>query len=197
MIRHSTPSVIVLGYLLAVTFALGACGLENGAHGVALDPPRELPVFDFKRADGTVFRTAPEDHRPMVVFFGYTHCPDVCPTTLADWKRVKRELGRDAARVRFVFVTVDPERDTPEIVDRYANEFDSTFIGLSGDSATTARIQAAFGVASIRDSEASAAGYLMSHSSQVFLVDGRGRLAIIFAFGTGWDALLADIKSQL
>ena len=183
--------------LLAVVVAVGGCGFDSGLHGVAVKPPRELPTFAFTRADGSVFRTGAEADRPMVVFFGYTHCPDVCPTTLMDWKRVKQELGKNASRVRFVFVTVDPERDTRDVADKYAKQFDASFVGLSGDSATTARIQEAFGVASIRESSTSAAGYLMSHSSQVFLVDPRGRLVVLYAFGTGWDALLADLKQLL
>ena len=183
--------------LLAVAVAVGGCSLDSGLHGVAVTPPRDVPAFAFTRTDGSVYRTGAEGDRPMVLFFGYTHCPDVCPTTLMDWKRVKQELGKDAARVRFVFVTVDPERDTREVVDQYAKQFDPSFVGLSGDSATTAGIQEAFGVAAVRESSTSAAGYLMSHSSQVFLVDPRGRLVVLYAFGTGWDALLADLKQLL
>ena len=183
--------------LLAVVVAVGGCGFDRGLHGVAVEPPRELPPFAFTRADGSVYRTGAEADRPMVVFFGYTHCPDVCPTTLMDWKRVKQELGKNASRVRFVFVTVDPERDTRDVADKYAKQFDTSFVGLSGDSATTARMQEAFGVASMQESSTSAAGYLMSHSSQVFLVDPRGRLIVLYAFGTGWDALLADLKQLL
>jgi len=183
--------------LFALVVAVSGCGLDSGLHGVTVKPPREVPSFEFTRADGSVYRTAAEADRPMVLFFGYTHCPDVCPTTLQDWKRVKQALGKNASGVRFVFVTVDPERDTPEVVDKYAKQFDPSFVGLSGDSLTTARMQEAFGVASIRDVTTSAAGYLMSHSSQVFLVDERGRLVVLYAFGTGWDALLADLKQLL
>lgn len=183
--------------LIASGVLLAGCGLDGGFHGVAVDPPRPMPTFEFRRGDGSVYRTAAEPKRPMLLFFGYTHCPDVCPTTMADWQRVKKALGDDAARVRFVFVSVDPERDTPELADRYAQQFDSSFVGLSGDSSTTARIQEAFGVASIREPESSAGGYLVSHSSQVFLVDDAGRLVVLYAFGSGWDALLADLKQLL
>ena len=183
--------------LLAIVVAVSGCGLDSGLHGVAVKPPREMPTFEFTRADGSVYRTAADAERPMVLFFGYTHCPDVCPTTLMDWKRVKQELGRDSSRVRFVFVTIDPERDTRDVADKYAKQFDPLFVGLSGDSLTTARMQEAFGVASIRESTTSAAGGLMSHSSQVFLVDPRGRLVVLHAFGTGWDALLADLRQLL
>ncbi len=163
-----------------------------------MNPPTELPSFSFVRSDGSAYSTAPEDGRPMVVFFGYTHCPDVCPTTLADWQAVKRMLGRDGDRVRWVFVSVDPERDTPELADRYAHQFDSTFVGLSGDSATTAGIMRAFGASAVPDpGAASAVGYLVSHSSQLFLVDDRGRLVALHAFGTGREELATDLKRLL
>jgi protein SCO1/2 len=133
----------------------------------------------------------------MVLFFGYTHCPDVCPTTLADWKRVRAKLGDDAKRVRFVFVTVDPDRDTPAVAERYARMYDAAFEGVSGDAITTSRIMEAFGVAAAREPGTNATGYLVSHSSQVFLVDSHGKLVALYPFGTGWDALAADLGRLL
>jgi len=195
MTSRMPRSVLVIA--AAATVILAGCGLDRGFHGVAVDPPRLMPTFEFRRGDGSAYRTNAEAKRPMLVFFGYTHCPDVCPTTMADWQRVKQALGDEAARVRFVFVSIDPERDTPQVADRYAQQFDATFVGLSGDSATTARIQEAFGVASVREPDTRASGYLVSHSSQVFLVDDTGRLVALYAFGRGWDALLADVKQLL
>jgi protein SCO1/2 len=110
---------------------------------------------------------------------------------------VKRGLGENAARVRWYFVTVDPERDTPSLADRYAQQFDSTFIGLSGDSTTTRRMQEAFSVAAVKEAPSADASYLVSHSSQVFLVDPLGRLVTMYAFGSGWDALLSDLRRLL
>jgi protein SCO1 len=182
---------------LLVAAALTACDLDHGFHGVAVLPPRELPAIAFTRADGSSYSLSPADDELLVLSFGYTHCPDVCPTTLADWKRVKQGLGRDSARVRFVFVTVDPERDTPELADRYAKQFDPSFVGLSGDSATTAQALHAFEAMAVKDPSVTSSGYLVSHSSQVFLVDGRGRLIALYAFGSGWDALLADLEALL
>uniref|UniRef100_UPI0037BF4333 SCO family protein n=1 Tax=Gemmatimonas sp. TaxID=1962908 RepID=UPI0037BF4333 len=141
--------------------------------------------------------TAPEPGRPMVLFFGYTHCPDVCPTTLVDWKRVRATLGDDAKSVRFVFVTVDPDRDTPAVAERYARMYDPSFEGVSGDAITTSRMMDAFGVAAAREPGTNATGYLVSHSSQVFLVDSHGKLVALYPFGTGWDALAADLERLL
>ena len=183
--------------LIAGAALLTACDLFGGFKGMAVDPPRDMPTFVFTKADGSRFTTAPEPGRPMVLFFGYTHCPDVCPTTLADWKRVRATLGDDAKSVRFVFVTVDPDRDTPAVAERYARMYDPSFVGVSGDAITTSRIMDAFGVAAAREPGTNATGYLVSHSSQVFLVDSHGKLVALYPFGTGWDALAADLKRLL
>ena len=185
------------GLRLASAIFLTACDLSGGFKGMAVDPPRDMPAFVFTRTDGSTFTTAPEPGRPMVLFFGYTHCPDVCPTTLADWKRVRAKLGDDAKRVRFVFVTVDPDRDTPAVAERYARLYDAAFEGVSGDAITTSRIIEAFGVAAAREPGTNATGYLVSHSSQVFLVDSHGKLVALYPFGTGWDALAADLERLL
>ncbi len=186
-----------VGALFVGAVFLAACDLSGGFKGMALDPPRDISRFSFTRADGSTFSTAPEAGRPMVVFFGYTHCPDVCPTTLADWKRVRARLGDDAKAVRFVFVTVDPDRDTPAVAERYARMYDASFEGVSGDALTTSRMMDAFGVAAAREAGTNATKYLVSHSSQVFLVDSHGKLVALYPFGTGWDALAADLERLL
>ncbi|MCE2901814.1 MAG: SCO family protein [Gemmatimonas sp.] len=184
------------GALLAAWLFSG-CESHAVFDGVAVDPPRPMAAFTFARADGSPFATAPEPGRPMVLFFGYTHCPDVCPTTLADWKRAKAQLGDAAARVRWVFVSVDPERDTPAVAQRYATQYDASFVGLSGDPMTTANIMQAFGVAAAKEDAPTASGYLVSHSSQVFLVDDTGALVALYPFGTRWEALAADLGRVL
>jgi protein SCO1/2 len=156
-----------------------------------------IPGFTVTLPGGSVYDTAADGLRPTVLFFGYTNCPDVCPTTLADWKRAKARLGADGARVRFLFVTVDPARDTPVVAERYAKQFDDSFVGLSGDSSTTANIMRVFGVSSARESTSDSSRYLVSHSAQAFLVDAAGRLIAMYSFGMGWDVLAADLESIL
>lgn len=183
--------------LLGITLPGAACSDRQTFEGVAVDPPRPMASFDFVRADSVPFRTAPEPGRPMVLFFGYTHCPDVCPTTLADWKRAKAQLGEQAARVRWVFVSVDPDRDTPAVAQRYASQYDGDFVGLSGDPMTTAGIMQTFGIAAVKEDTPTASGYLVSHSSQSFLVDDTGQLVALYPFGTRWEALAADLSRLL
>lgn len=177
--------------------ALTACNRTPKFEGVAIDPPRAMPSFEFVRSDSTHVVLGPEAGRPLVLFFGYTHCPDVCPTTLAEWARVKTRLGAKADRVRFVFVSVDPDRDTPAVAQRYASQFDHAFIGVSSDGPTTGAIMNAYGVASARDDQETAAGYLVSHSSQVFLVNDTGELVALYPFGTRWESLAADLERLL
>jgi protein SCO1 len=174
-----------------------ACESRPTFEGVAVEPPRAMPSVAFRLPDSTALTLGPEPGRPLVLFFGYTHCPDVCPTTLADWKRVKAKLGARAAAVRFVFVSVDPERDTPAVAQRYARQYDASFIGLSGDAPTTARLMDAYGVASAKEEGTAASGYLVSHSSQVFLVNDGGQLVALYPFGTRWEALAADLARLL
>lgn len=186
---------LIAAAIAAVLFA--GCDARGTFEGVAVDPPREMPAVTFTLPDSSRYALGADPGRPLVVFFGYTHCPDVCPTTLADWKRVKAQLGAKADRVRFVFVTVDPERDTPAVALRYAKQYDSTFVGLSGDAPTTARVMEAFGIAAAREAGTAATDYLVSHSSQVFLLDGDGRLVALYPFGTRWEALAADLDRVL
>jgi len=182
----------------AVSAALAVCIACSGQPklgGVAIDPPRDIPAFTFTLPSGERYETAADGVRPTVLFFGYTNCPDVCPTTLVDWKRAKQQLGARGEAVRYLFVTVDPDRDTPTVADRYAKRFDSTFVGLSGDESTTAAIMQAFGVSAARESSPDSSRYLVSHSAQTFLLDASGRLIAMYTFGMGWDVLAADLKA--
>ena len=186
--------------LLALALATACAGRDVPWAGIGVDPPREIAPVAFVRGADTVYSTAPERGRPMALFFGYTHCPDVCPATLADWARAHRALGADGDRVRWIFVSVDPARDSAA-AQRYAAQFDDAFVGLAGDSATTATIQAAFGVTSwedhVSEGAQAAGGYLVTHASQTFLVDDRGRLRAMHPVTGTVDALVADLRRLL
>lgn len=182
---------------MLTTVIAAACAREPAWRGTAVQPERVIAPTTFVDSAGQNVQLLPASGGATLVFFGYTNCPDVCPTTLADWVRVKGALGDDAKRVHFVFISIDPERDTPAISQRYAAQFDPTFNGLSTNSARTDSIESAFGVASARDTTSSAAGYLMGHSSQTFLMDDKGKLRTSYGFGAGWDAMSADVKQLL
>ena len=148
----------------------------QGALGMASAPTAQAPPLRLARSDGSVFDLADQRGKVVVVFFGYTHCPDLCPLTLANFAWARRRLGALADHVKFVFVTVDPGRDSPAVAMAYARQFDSSFIGLSGDSAALAKVQQAFHVASWVSHD-SAGNVLVAHSATVFVVGPDGALA--------------------
>jgi protein SCO1/2 len=133
----------------------------------------------------------------VVVFFGFTHCPDVCPTTLGALAEAKRRLGADGARVQGVFVTVDPERDTPELLRNYVPAFDPSFVGLYGDAAATERTAKEFKVLYRKVPGSTPETYTMDHSAGMFVFDRGGRLRLFMGHGTGVDALAHDLRELL
>jgi protein SCO1/2 len=133
----------------------------------------------------------------VVVFFGYTQCPDVCPTTLAELAQVMKKLGREAADVQVLFVTIDPERDTRELLAQYVPSFDPSFLGLYGDAEATARAAAAFKVLYQKAPGPTPASYTMDHSAGTFLLDREGRMRVYESYGQGADAFEHDIRALL
>jgi len=164
--------------LAALLALLPACGRgERAAGGGGEEPwPRPAPAMRLTQDDGAVFDLAEQRGKVVVLFFGYTHCPDVCPTTMADFQSAKRTLGARADRVRWVFVSVDWGRDRPADAMRYARAFDPSFVGLAGDSAALAPILRGFGAAAFREPADSLGNYAVMHTASVFVVDPAGRL---------------------
>ena len=132
----------------------------------------------------------------LVVFFGYTHCPDVCPTTLADLKIAKEQLGKDGNRLQVVFVTVDPERDTRELLADYVPAFDPSFLGLYGDVAGTARVAKEFKVFYQKAPGKAPDSYTVDHTAGSYVFDPQGRLRLFARYGNVQN-LVADLKILL
>jgi protein SCO1 len=133
----------------------------------------------------------------VVLFFGYTQCPDVCPTTLAELAQVKKALGAEGERVQGVFVTVDPERDTPALLKAYMASFDPGFVALRGSPEQTAAVAKEFKVLYAKVAGKSAGSYTMDHTAASFVFDPSGRLRLYARYGMGAQALGADIKLLL
>jgi len=132
----------------------------------------------------------------VVVFFGYTRCPDVCPTTLAELKVAKEQLGEDGARLQVLFITVDPERDTREVLANYVPAFDPSFLGLYGDAAATVRVAKEFKVFYRKAPGKTPGSYTMDHTAGSYVFDRRGRLRLFVRHGNVPD-LVADLKTLL
>lgn len=182
----------------AILLALVGCGAEQGREnvlpGAVYDPPPPAPALRLTDGAGGRFDLSDERGRVVLVFFGFTQCPDVCPATLDRWARVRAALGRDTTRVRFVFVSVDPERDTPAAAAAYAAAFDPTFLGVSGTEREIGETALAWGVAVSRaPNEGPKGGYDLVHTSQVFVVDAEGLLR----WGYGRAATVEEITSGI
>lgn len=132
-----------------------------------------------------------------VVSFGYTNCPDVCPTTLADLASAVRKLGADAQRVQVLFVSVDPKRDTPQLLSQYVPSFHPDFIALTGDEPAIEQVKKDFRVYSgIREGK-TPESYTVDHSGQVFVFDREGRIRLLFPPGMGAEAMAKDLRVLL
>jgi protein SCO1/2 len=167
------------------------------AHAVDISWRYEQAVADFRLTDATGKARSLSDFRGKVVvlFFGYTHCPEVCPTTLADLAQVIRLLGTDAEKVQVLFVTLDPERDTPEVLAKYVPSFNPSFLGLYGDAQATAQAAKVFAVNYEKHAEKS--GYSLDHSDGTYLIGKSGKPVLLSPYGQRTELLLQDIKLLL
>jgi protein SCO1 len=135
--------------------------------------------------------------KAVVLSFGYTHCPDICPTTLADLAAAVKSLGADGARVQVLFVTVDPERDTPEVLSKYVPAFDASFLGLYGDAAATQRTAKEFKIFYEKRPGGAPGAYTVDHSGQSYVLDGEGRLRLFVRHDRIAQDLAADLRTLL
>ncbi|MCB1888735.1 MAG: SCO family protein [Rhodocyclaceae bacterium] len=135
--------------------------------------------------------------KAVSIFFGYTQCPDVCPTTLSTMAEVMRQLGDDADRLQVLFVTVDPERDTQALLAEYVPLFDPRFVGLFGDADTTARVAKDFRVFYRKAGDTSGSTYTVDHSAGTYLFDPAGRLRLYVKHGEQADRITADVRRLL
>lgn len=133
----------------------------------------------------------------VVMFFGYTQCPDVCPTTMAEMATVMRELGPQADQVQVLFVTVDPERDTQALLAQYVPAFDQRFLGLYGDAAATAKVAKEFKVFYAKVSGKEPGSYSMDHTAGSYVFDKNGKVRLFLRHGQGAAPIVHDLKLLL
>jgi protein SCO1/2 len=174
---------------------LAAC--DGPLHGTVRENPAAAPPLVLVDAAGAPFDLAAEQGKVVLLYFGYTHCPDVCPTVLANWARVRRELGTKAARVRFVFVSVDAERDTPAVAQAYAMQFDSSFVGLAGTEEALGRIKRDWGFAAFPEGDPRTPDYGVVHPAATYVVDRRGRLLLLYSPGVHVEDMASDLRQLL
>ncbi len=180
----------------------------GGALGVAPSPSLSFKSIDITGADYAQDFNLPDadgKHRSLaefkgkvvVVFFGFTQCPDVCPTTLLELAAVKKTLGADGARVQGIFITVDPDRDTPALLKAYVNNFGADFVALRGTPEETLATAKAFKVFYAKVPGTSEANYTVDHTAASYVFDPQGRVRLFTRYGTGAEALTQDLKALL
>lgn len=151
--------------------------------------------FTLTRAEGTSFQLSEMRGKVVLLFFGYTSCPDVCPTTLAELNQALTQLsGEDADKVQVLLVTVDPEHDTPERMQEYVDHFNESFIGLSGTEADLTKVWGDYGVYREIVKVNSASGYSVDHTARVTMIDQQGNLRVSFGFETPAEDIVHDLK---
>ncbi|MCW1966495.1 MAG: SCO family protein [Anaerolineae bacterium] len=166
--------------------------------GFATNPPKAMADFTLTDQNGKPFNFSELRGSPVLMFFGYTYCPDVCPVTMSDFRRVKVALGDKASHVKFVMVSFDGNRDTPEVIKRYVEAFDPTFIGLTGKPELVAKVSADYGAfANIMRIEGTQAEYQVAHSSFTYLIDQNGNWVMTYPVGVPTDNITKDVQKWL
>ena len=157
------------------------------------DYARDIPLTDH---NGQARHLKDFAGKVVVVFFGFTQCPDVCPTSLAELTEVMKKLGPDAERVQVLLITVDPERDTPEVLKQYVTAFDPRFLGLTGTPDQVKKAAASF-KAYYAKAPTKEGNYTLDHTAAFYLLDGKGESRVLANNNIGVDALVHDIQALL
>lgn len=183
---------------LALILALGLFFLRPYSfHGTLLQSTDPAPDFTLTAQDGQQVSLAQFQGKVVLLYFGYTYCPDVCPATLAEIVKAIRILEKQSDSIQVIMISVDPERDTPKVLGDYLQQFDPRFIGLSGTPDEIARIATLYGIFYEKTEGTEATGYLVTHTASLMLVDQTAHLKLVFPFGTPGEALAQDIAYLL
>jgi len=184
--------------VLAASLTLAACkDSKPQFNAIDLTGADYAKDFHLPDTDGKVRSLADFKGKVVAVFFGYTQCPDVCPTTMAELSEAKKQLGPDGDKLQVVFITVDPERDTPKVLKAYMGNFDPTFIGLVPTPAQLEQVAKDFKVYYKKAEGPTPTSYTMDHSAATYVYDPEGHLRLYSRYGQGPQVIAADIKKLL
>jgi len=184
----------VLIALLLLRAAVAAADDVDLKAGV-FSPPRAAPDFSLRGSDGTELRLSRYRGKVVILAFGFTSCPDVCPTTLATLAETRKKLGAQSSQLQVLYVTVDPETDNPERMRKYLGSFDRTFVGGTGTADQLAAVRQDYGIAA--DRKTLGTSYTFAHSSYTYLIDRSGSLRGLMPYGQSSDGYVHDVKILL
>lgn len=198
MNKRQTLMRLVAASILVSSGLLGGC-FESKPTFNAVDVTGADYAKGFELSDhnGKVRHLTDFGGKVVVMFFGYTQCPDVCPTTMADMAEIKKALGADADRLQILFVTVDPERDTPELLKAYMENFDPSFLALYAPPQKLEALTKDFKIYYKKVEGKTPTSYSMDHSAGSYIYDPKGQLRLFSRYGTPKDVLTKDIQTLL
>ncbi|MBE7469782.1 MAG: SCO family protein [Anaerolineae bacterium] len=199
---QSMPRLVVGGLLALVVLAglvvlLGTMFKPYTFRGMVLQSPQPATNFTLTSHMGQPISLTDFKGQLVLLYFGYTTCPDVCPTTLAELKQARQALGQRSDEVQVLMVTVDPERDTVPVLADYMTHFDPSFIGLTGTSEEIAQVATYYGIFYERKESESALGYLVDHTATVMAIDRDGYLRVVYPYGAPSEDIASDLDYML
>lgn len=193
--------VLLLGLVLLAACSPASATTESRTayrgqlRGAVFDPPRPLNDFSVMSTTGEEFTLSEHRGEVMLLYFGYRSCPDFCPTTFADLYQVYSAVGEPADKLKIIFVTIDPERDTLESLRQYTQFFHDDFLALRGEGETLQQLENQFGVvATRRNVGTSALSYMFDHTASVFLIGPDGQLEAQYLYGTRYQDIVHDLE---
>jgi protein SCO1/2 len=188
-------ALFVVGLVVLVTLLISQ---NSRLRGSVIEPALPAPEIELQDQGGKPFRLADQRGKVVLLFFGYASCPDVCPATMAELRSARSMLRpSESERVQVVFITVDPKRDTPQLIQDYVARFDPDFIGLSGSEDELSDVWQAYGVFRELGNPNENGFYEVSHTARVYAVDALGNLRLSFAFGTPPEDVANDLRILL
>ena len=185
---HSALRLLLLLFFTAAVSATDEAALKAGV----FSPPREAPDFSLSGSNGAELKLGSYRGKVVVVAFGFTSCPDVCPITLATLAQARKKLGAEGNELQVVYITVDPERDDAERMRKYLASFDPTFIGGTGTAERLDGVREGYGITATR--HALGTSYLYAHSSFTYLIDREGKLRALMPYGHSADDYVHDLR---
>jgi protein SCO1/2 len=187
----------LVGGLALVFFVILPMMRPYTFHGTVLQSPQPAPDFELTAANGKKVSLKNFKGDLVLLYFGYTFCPDVCPATLAELRGALDILGKDAKNIQVIMISVDPERDTPEMLAEYVTHFHPSFLGVTGTPEQIAQVAALYGIYYESHEGTAATGYLVDHTATVMVIDQEGHLKLVFPFGTPAEDIAEDLAHLL
>ena len=196
-LKYVIAAIIALAVIIGAGWLIGKALRPYAFHGTVLQSPLPATNFTLTGSNGQPVSLSDFKGQVVLLYFGYSTCPDVCPTTLAELHKTLGVLGNRAKDVQVMMITVDPERDTVAVMGEYVTHFDARFIGLTGTPDQIAQIATSYGIAYSKHAGDSALGYLVDHTATVTAIDRQGHVRVIFPFNTPAADIAADVEYLL